>query len=745
MNNRQDLLTEHIEPSPAYAANHSRQTFLMSIIIPSYNREDSLPLVLSKMEELAEPLKNVEIIIVDDGSTDGTKDLIAKFSACENLAIRCFYEKNQGAAHARNMGVQKACSPLVLFLDSDIIPTKELIDAHLDFHQQHPEDPFVLRGRVETHKDVPSIRKVEVITHKDQQELDWTEVRSNNISMKKDFLLKAGGFDGDLSAHQDTELGHRLGKQGMRLFHSNKALGFHYHPVGLKEYFRYAEKYGISRAIWLFKSPDLIEDAVRVGKEDRYGFIAWESPWQKKIKYLLKVLTVNRFTVDAWVAMGNMLAARNRRNFFFFYRQAYQYYSRLTFQECWKEIQAGRLAIKRPPRVCMLAGPLFPEFSGAAVQSMRVSEYIKRRGYDVFYISPTFQEKSTRQGYLNGIKYYRVYTGHSFLAKILFSLKVFRLLLKYRDRYDVVHLHGGGFLASGATLIGKILNKRSIYKMTSFGQDDPRMIKQSRFSWMKFPLVAMADKVIAMSSVLEESYLEAGLEEDRLSRIPNCVDLERFSPVSSQQKKELRKKLNLPEDAFIGLSVSTITPRKRVDVLAKAWETVLRRNKNAVLLMVGAFYEAEKDFCAAMRKLAASPPFLNKVFLLGMQNNVEEYMQAADVFLFASSREGFATVQVEAMGCGLPCICAYIKGISEDIFVDGGTGIVLRDTSAESFAENIIMLMDNPHLSKTMGENARGSAKQKFALEQVGEQYVRLYRSLMSDTQLSPSVLLVQT
>jgi glycosyltransferase involved in cell wall biosynthesis/GT2 family glycosyltransferase len=747
MSEKMKLLDSYIRDK--YICEYSSRSFSISVIIPAYNREDSLPLVLSKMKELTEHLQDVEILIIDDGSTDRTQQILCEFKATCDLHTRTFYQKNLGAAHARNIGIRESKAPIVLFLDSDIIPSKELVESHREFHQRYPQETFVLRGRIETPRNVEGIRHLDTIVQmksdQDFQEMNWTELRSNNISIKKSFVLKTGGFDRDLSAHQDTELGHRLGKYGMRLFYCYKALGLHYHPVGLKEYFRYAEKYGKSRAVWLAKSPDLIEDAVRAGKEDRFGFISWRSPWRKKVKHILKFILVNRFTVKGIIAVGHILERKNISRYFFFYRQAYQFYSYSTFKRYWKQIKSGKLVVKRPLRICMLAGPLPPEFSGAAIQSLNLSRYLQQLGQNVFYISPSFQNNLPREEYIRGIKVYRVFMkSKSSLEKFKFSIKVFRLLIRYREQFDIVHIHGGGFLTTGATFIGMVLGKKSIYKMTSFGEDDAQKIKSSRYNWLKFPLFNMATKVIAISSGLEKSYLESNLAEGKLCCIPNAVDAQRFSPVSAQRKREIRAKLNLPADTFIAVTVASISRRKRIDFLLDAWRKVIEKDQNVLLVIVGQLKDDETGFIMKVRDLLTSPAYTNKVVLSGMQENVEEYLQASDIFVFASCREGFATVQIEAMACGLPCVCSYIAGISEDIFINGENGIIVYEDSPEIFARKIIAVMENPQLIESLAKNARATVEKKFSLKRVGQQYMNLYTILKPGIQSLNNMQLLQ-
>lgn len=104
----------------------------VSIIIPSYNAAVYLKEAVASA--LNQSYESIEIIVVDDGSKDGTQDLFPEFEA---RGVRCFYIKNGGASHARNYGLEKASGDYIQFLDADdsIAPTK--IEKQLGLMLKH--------------------------------------------------------------------------------------------------------------------------------------------------------------------------------------------------------------------------------------------------------------------------------------------------------------------------------------------------------------------------------------------------------------------------------------------------------------------------------------------------------------------------------------------------------------------------------------------------------------------------------
>lgn len=112
-------------------------TVKVSVIIPTYNRADLLPEAIDSV--LAQTWKEMEIIVVDDGSTDRTEETVRRYDD----RVRYFYKEHGGPSSARNMGIKKAKGTYVAFLDSDDVWEPEKLRIQMDFMSEHPEIKFV--------------------------------------------------------------------------------------------------------------------------------------------------------------------------------------------------------------------------------------------------------------------------------------------------------------------------------------------------------------------------------------------------------------------------------------------------------------------------------------------------------------------------------------------------------------------------------------------------------------------------
>jgi len=331
----------------------SKENFFLSIIIPVHNREDILYRTLSKLYYETRNLKDVEILVIDDGSTDSTQEICKEFNEKNPEQFNYYYKQNSGPSAARNIGIKKATGDVILFLDSDIVPSDDLIPEHIKFHSRYMQENYVMRGTTRNiTKKSETYRITEISEVKSQNddneyiEISWEDFRSGNLSIKRNFLINNEVFDEDMITKEDIELGYRLGKRGLRLFHNNKAIGYHYHPVDLNQYFRYAEKYGKSLAIWYSKEPRLKKKLKKLKFRNENNFLYWSDP-VFLIKYFLRMSIISIIGSKFFISLGEYFKKKNKKIFWFFNRQIYQYLQKRAFIKYLKEIKADDLKLKK--------------------------------------------------------------------------------------------------------------------------------------------------------------------------------------------------------------------------------------------------------------------------------------------------------------------------------------------------------------------------------------------------------------
>jgi glycosyltransferase involved in cell wall biosynthesis len=109
---------------------------LVSVIIPTHNRCDSLQRTLNSLDRQTYPNHQYEVIVVADGCTDKTVENTSK--VVRSLKLRIIEQPKSGAAVARNVGARNAEGRFLLFLDDDVVSKPDLIEAHYKTHQNNP-------------------------------------------------------------------------------------------------------------------------------------------------------------------------------------------------------------------------------------------------------------------------------------------------------------------------------------------------------------------------------------------------------------------------------------------------------------------------------------------------------------------------------------------------------------------------------------------------------------------------------
>lgn len=210
----------------------------ISVVIPTFQRRDSLEVVLpSLLRQSFEP-ESYEILLCDAGSTDGTEELVAEL---DDPRLRFLPGPNTGRSGARNRGVRSASGDLVLFTDADIIADPGLLLQHWDYHQKFPGDAVVgCEVQVDTLEQYEEFRQdpQQYARHKTTRKtVPWHYFLTGNASARKADLLRVGIFDEDFTGygHEDLELGYRLLKAGCQLHYNAQAVNYHWHPVPFEE------------------------------------------------------------------------------------------------------------------------------------------------------------------------------------------------------------------------------------------------------------------------------------------------------------------------------------------------------------------------------------------------------------------------------------------------------------------------------------------------------------------------------
>jgi glycosyltransferase involved in cell wall biosynthesis len=203
-------------------------TPVLSVVVTTYNRAAILARCLEALL-LQAGSESYEVLVVDDGSTDETADLLDRLEADSPL-LRSHRQPNGGRAIARNAGLAQARGEYLCYVDSDVVVVPTFVAAHLAAHRRARGDrPVFVQGLSINIHDWAQIGRVSVPPFDPSRAFFDTK----NVSIRRAHLEEVGGFDTGFVEYgwEDLELGVRLKARGLGIVRSREALGYHFHPA----------------------------------------------------------------------------------------------------------------------------------------------------------------------------------------------------------------------------------------------------------------------------------------------------------------------------------------------------------------------------------------------------------------------------------------------------------------------------------------------------------------------------------
>jgi GT2 family glycosyltransferase len=233
----------------------------LSVIIPNFNRADALRETLHSLDHQTLEPDSFEVLVVDDGSTDGSISLLKGLGDEVAFPLRLITQKNLGPGAARNRGAEEASSDLLLFWDSDMVAAATTLEIHRDLHLQNRSALASGARRAwapATTSLFDEILKADQVgqDHMGEAPSFW-EALSSNLSIHRLDFCNLGGFDENLWAFEDTDLAYRALQAGLALLFSREAIGYHNHPLTLDQACLHQRSYQRYAAAFLAKHPEL--------------------------------------------------------------------------------------------------------------------------------------------------------------------------------------------------------------------------------------------------------------------------------------------------------------------------------------------------------------------------------------------------------------------------------------------------------------------------------------------------------
>jgi glycosyltransferase involved in cell wall biosynthesis len=334
--------------------------------------------------------------------------------------------------------------------------------------------------------------------------------------------------------------------------------------------------------------------------------------------------------------------------------------------------------------------------------------------YDVYLACP------------EGIPFYNMWRKNPRIKEVFvipfrkFSIPAFLGLGRFakKNEVEVIHSHGRGAGIYSRLLKYILPETRIIHTVHGFYLQDYPPLKKYIAALIERILSFATEKVIAVSNGEKANMMKFNIwREDRINVIYNGIE----EPNEIDNKEGLRKKLGLPADKFIIISVVRFNSLKNIEMTIDIAEKL--KDMSSILFVIA----GDGEEFSKIKRMKDSRG-LENVLLPGFKENALEYIKASDVYISTSIREGLPISLIEACMLGVPILATDVTGNNE-VVTDGENGYVFDLKDTETPVNKIAELSKDRNKIDILKNNARAIFEKKFTIEKMSRQVEDIYAS----------------
>ena len=360
----------------------------------------------------------------------------------------------------------------------------------------------------------------------------------------------------------------------------------------------------------------------------------------------------------------------------------------------------------------------YPSVAGSGILATALGEELARRGHEVHFIS--YERPFRLPANAPRLHFHPVVINDYALFKYpdyTLPLSVKMAEVTHDHGLDVLHVHYAVPHATAAILARAMLPPEQQPRVvtTLHGTDTTLLGCDPGYGPAIHHALTCSDAVTVVSAFLKQ-------ETERVLGFmgPIAVIHNFFEPRPPRRSREqMRRELGLDQEVLI-LHSSNLRPLKRIDLLLETAARIRPRDAFKLVLLAGGDFS---PFAADVRRLGLQ----DRVIVRENVNDIEDYLQAADLGLFPSESESFCLSILEAMCFACPSVARPVGGIPE-VVVDNATGILVPVGDADALARAVESLIRNPARRTALGRAAQQRAREWFSAEVIVPRYEALYQ-----------------
>jgi glycosyltransferase involved in cell wall biosynthesis len=253
---------------------------------------------------------------------------------------------------------------------------------------------------------------------------------------------------------------------------------------------------------------------------------------------------------------------------------------------------------------------------------------------------------------------------------------------------------------------------------------------QEEVAGLRWAFAHPPDLIVTCARFLVE-HVRAALPESLWDRqwievVPNAVDTEKFAPVA---KGPAKQRIGAPPDMPLALMLANLAPHKGQETAIRAVAGLRQRGTDVACWLAGLERGGETTYTNRLQTLIRDLGVQDRVRLLGPRQDAAELLQAADVFLLPSTREGLPLSVLEAQACGVPVLAAPTAGIPEVVH-DGQTGFLVAAADPAGYADRMQAVLKGTELTESLTEAALLQVRREYSWSAFCRSMWELYQEL---------------
>jgi glycosyltransferase involved in cell wall biosynthesis len=377
-------------------------------------------------------------------------------------------------------------------------------------------------------------------------------------------------------------------------------------------------------------------------------------------------------------------------------------------------------------KILMISPQFFPLIGGAEKAAFRLSKELASHNHFVQIVTERCERSWPSEEIISGVRVRRLPRFFdNYLGALLFKISLTYFLLVSGRRFDVWHVHQIGITACLTIILGKLLRRPVVYKLTGTGSIGiERQIRRLPFSSLCRFISKYANAYICPSLQTIEEASAFGLTTSRLFLIPNGVDCEEYQPVTADQRAAIQKEYGLFHKSVV-LFVGRLSLQKNLQGLIEAWSKLNEvHHQEWTLILVGDGPEK-----VTLENLIQKHQLHSSVRLIGHQDDACRWYQIADIFILPSLAEGLSNSLLEAMSTAVPVIVTNVSGVEETV-ERAKCGLIASSDQPQELSHCLQCMFDAKSNLQTVGLRGRELVLKEFSLRQITHQYIMLYQEL---------------